>query len=79
MTKCRCEELKHIHGRTAEDYARLHLQKLSVNFNTWEILYQCPITKRFWKEYYPRSEAHGGGPPELIQITSEDAKKDFNL
>lgn len=79
MTKCRCEELKHIHGRAVQDYASTHLQKLSVNFNTWEILYQCSVTKRFWKEYYPHSEAHGGGPPELIQISPEDAEKDFNL
>jgi len=79
MTKCRCKDLKHIHGRAAQDYISEHLELIKDNPETWESLYKCPITKKFWKEYYPHSEAHGGGPPELIQITPEDAKRDFKL
>jgi hypothetical protein len=79
MTECRCKDLKHIHGRAAQDYIVQHLREIKDNSETWETLYQCPITKTFWKEYYPHSEQHGGGPPELIQITPEDAKRDFKV
>lgn len=79
MIKCKCEKINFIHGAEAKIYASSHLQEISVNFSTWETLYQCPVTKRFWKEYFPYPEAHGGGPPELIQITPEQAEKDFDL
>ena len=79
MTGCRCKEIKFIQGADAKNYARSHLREITVNFDNWETLYQCPITKTFWKEYFPYPEGHGGGPPELIQISPEDAKRDFKL
>jgi hypothetical protein len=40
----------------------------------WETLYRDPGDGRFWERTYPRGEMHGGGPPRLRYISTEDAR-----
>ncbi len=61
-------KLQHLNGAEAQQYARTHLCERARNA-TWEALYECPATHRWWLEWYPYPEAHGGGPPELTQIS----------
>lgn len=79
MNECRCSTIHEIRGGDGEDYARTHLSKVVVDDVNWQILWRCPVTGRYWKEYFPHSEAHGGGPPDFVQISEEEAKKDFNI
>ncbi|MFN2493477.1 MAG: Imm27 family immunity protein [Pyrinomonadaceae bacterium] len=43
----------------------------------WKVLWQDSQTGEFWKEYFPQSEMHAGGPPEFAKITEEEAKAEF--
>jgi hypothetical protein len=79
MTTCRCEELQHLDGAEAREYARAHLVKIKVDLDKWQILYECPNTGKLWKEYYPYPDSHGGGPPELVQISLQAAQEEFHL
>ncbi len=76
---CSCRTLDRLKGVTAQEYARQHLLELWVDDVNWMILYRCPETGVYWKEWYPQSEAHGGGPSELTQIGRECAEREFGL
>ena len=67
MIVCECDQITQIDGAAAQDYAK-HLRQVSIDFAKWEVLYECPLTGRRWKEFYPHPEAHGGGPPRLIRL-----------
>lgn len=77
--RCQCDSLMHLHGRDGQDYAKSHLVQIKVNNEYWIILHQCPVIKKYWKEHFPRSGEHGGGPPAFDQISSEQAKIEFNV
>ncbi len=77
MTECKCETVVHLHGRAGQDYAKTHLVQVKVDDVNWVVLHRCPITGRYWKEYFPRSGEHGGGPPEFQQISEEEARREF--
>jgi hypothetical protein len=79
MISCRCEDLKHLSGVAAQEYISSHLHELAADPEKWQVLYQCPTTGRLWKEFYPHSEAQGGGPPELTQISRQAAQEEFHL
>ncbi len=73
---CRCAEIEHINS-DVEVYKHSHLHELADDRDTWENLYGCPETGRLWKEYRVHPEYHGGGWPELVQISPEEAKNKF--
>ena len=77
MTICRCVKIDHISGADAQKYISSHLKEVEVNDQTWEILFICPITKLFWIEKYLHSESQGGGSPDLVKISEDDARKKF--
>ena len=79
MTECRCREVEHLHGLAAQQYARSHLEELKVDAVSWAVLYRCPFTGLLWKEFFPHSGAHGGGPSELIRIGQAQAEEEFGL
>lgn len=56
-----------------------HLKKVIADASGWDILYQDPNDDRYWELLYMNSEMHGGGPPSLINISFEDAKKKYPL
>lgn len=54
-----------------------HLRKCAVG--NWEILFQDPDDGRYWEETFPHSHWHGGGPPALKCISSEEAKVKYGI
>jgi len=78
MAECKCNELLELHGVEGENYVREHLVEIVVDVINWRTLYQCPITKRLWRDYHPHPGYHGGGPVHFFQITIEQAMKDFD-
>lgn len=76
---CQCRSLEGLKGVEAQEYARSHLVELKVDEVNWIVLYRCPETGLYWKEWYPQSEAHGGGPSELVKIGKDDAEREFGL
>jgi len=64
---CKCKEIFELNGREAEEYAHMHLKKLRVDGQTWQIEYICPETTLKFIMDFPQSEAQGGGPPRLIR------------
>lgn len=79
MKNCKCDIIKILHGESGQNYVNEHMNKIAVNDDTWEILYHCLNSNRYWKKYFPNPEEHGGGLPDFIQITEEEAKKEFNF
>ena len=64
-------------GNEGEAFAKQHLVQIKVDSVHWKVLWRNPQTGEFWKEYFPQSEMHGGGPPELVKITKEEAESEF--
>jgi hypothetical protein len=56
-----------------------HLQKVadSIKAVAWETLYRDPDDGRYWEKTFPQSEIHGGGPPNLHTITSDEIKDKY--
>jgi len=79
VSTCKCKDVQRLHGRQGQDYARAHLEELVVDSENWQVLYRCPETGRYWKEYFPQPEAHGGGPQDFVQIPKEIAEEEFDI
>jgi Immunity protein 27 len=58
-----------------------HLTKIasSPQSGGWETLYRDPRDGRYWERTYPRSEMHGGGPPELVCLAAGEAEKKYGI
>jgi hypothetical protein len=56
-----------------------YLQKVSdsLKYGAWETLYRDPDDGRYWERTYPRSEMHGGGPPKLNTISSDQIRDKY--
>lgn len=77
--ECRCPVLDGLHGVEGEEYARNHLVTVVVDDSNWQTLYRCPVTGVYWKKFFPQGELHGGGPPELLKIDEEAARREFRF
>jgi len=55
------------------------LQKIGYDESGWDILYKDPNDGRFWELVYPQSHMHGGGPPQLVYISADDAKTKYDI
>jgi hypothetical protein len=64
-------------GNEGESFAKQNLVQIKVDTANWKVLWKNPQTGEFWKECFPHSELHGGGPAEFVQITEEEAKSEF--
>lgn len=73
------ESTKRFHGREGQEFAKKNLTTVKVDEVNWMVLHRNPKTGEYWKEFFPRSEEHGGGPPEFVQISEEEAKRLFKL
>ena len=64
--KCECENLSLLKKLDSQfmDRYREHLEKIELDHETWDIIYQCSETKLFFIKSFPQSELHGVGPPE---------------
>ncbi len=76
---CRCDFVERLEGNEGEEYARSHLVEIKRDQVNWKALYRCPTTGKYWKERFPFAEAHGGGPPEFLQILAAEALREFDL
>jgi hypothetical protein len=43
----------------------------------WDVLYRDPHDDRLWELIYPHSELQGGGPPQLRNVSLEEADHKF--
>lgn len=64
-------------GAAAAQHARKHWVLVRTDAVKWNSLWRDPVTGKLWKEFYPRSEAHGGGPPSFETITEAQAQDEF--
>ena len=44
----------------------------------WERLYRDPADGRYWLVTYPHGEMHGGGPPDLRNVTLSEREMSEN-
>ncbi len=51
-----------------------HLKKVGSSKCGWDIFFTDPIDGRFWLLSYPQSHMHGGGPPTLSVVATDDIK-----
>ena len=54
-----------------------HLRRVAKDASGWDSLYVDPSDKRFWELTYPESALHGGGPPCLMCIPQDEARKKY--
>ena len=78
MSQCKCN-LPKLAEDIGDEYTRTHWIKLAVDEVNCRTLYKCPDTGRYWKEYYPYPEYHGGGPSAFVQISKRTAKEEFGF
>jgi len=62
-----------------ESYISLNLEKLKTDESGWETLYFNKATKEYWVRSYPNSDVHGGGQPQLEQISESAAQTKFSV
>ncbi len=53
------------------------LKRIGTDKSGWDVLYIDPADNRLWELIYPESEMQGGGPPNLICISKEEAKHKY--
>ena len=68
-----------LEGNEGQEFARSNLVQVVVDDVNWIVLYRDPKTGDYWKEYFPQSELHGGGPPIFVRISLDDAERDFKV
>jgi hypothetical protein len=61
------------------DLTNEYMFKLGCDPSGWNALYRDPIDGRLWELVYPKSELHGGGPPQLRCISISDAKEKYGV
>ena len=62
-----------------DDLVRNYLQKIATDESGWETLYQDPSDGRYWELTYPSGESHGGGPPRLTVVSSQEAALKYKI
>ena len=76
MTQTRRDELE---GNEGQDFARKNLTQIIVDDVNWKILHRDKFTGDYWKEYFPRAEMHGGGPPVFRKLSKSEAEQEFQI
>ena len=56
-----------------------YLKEIADDETGWIKLYQDTFDYRYWELTYQHGESHGGGAPNLKNITEMDAKKKFTF
>ena len=54
-----------------------NLERIAVLQDEWTVLYRDAADGRYWELSYPHSEQHGGGLPQLIVVSLEDARRKY--
>lgn len=66
-----------LEGNEGQKFACKSLVQIAVDDVNWNVLHRNPATGEYWKEFFPQSEMHGGGPPVFMKISEEEAKREF--
>ena len=69
----------HLEGNAGQEFARRNLVQVVVDDINWKVLHRNPTTGEYWKEFFPQSGMHGGGPPVFVKISEEEAKREFKI
>jgi len=56
-----------------------YLIEIGEDESGWNKLYQDPEDNRYWEVTYPESETHGGGAPQLENISTQEAEKKYKI
>jgi hypothetical protein len=56
---------------------KTYLVKVGQDASGWNTLYLDPTDGRYWELIYPQSELHGGGPPELRNLSVQEANQKY--
>lgn len=56
-----------------------HLKKVATSQGGWDTLYMDPTDGRLWELTFPDSGLHGGGPPQLRNLTFEEARQKYEF
>jgi hypothetical protein len=54
-----------------------YLREIGRDASGWDTLYMDPYDGRLWEHTYPQSHMHGGGPPLLRLIGTEEARRKY--
>ena len=60
-----------------EELTRSHLRALGHDPSGWDALFVDPDDGRLWELIYPESGLHGGGAPELRQLSATQARAKY--
>ena len=52
-----------------------HLRKITHREGGWTTLFEDPSDHTYWELTYPQSELHGGGPPRLAELNSDEIRR----
>ena len=66
-------------SEAVESYISLNLVKVTTDQTGWDTLYINKATNQYWLHTYPNSEMHGGGQPQLEQVSELVAKNEFGV
>jgi hypothetical protein len=56
-----------------------YLIEIGEDESGWNKLYQDPENNRYWELTYPESETHGGGAPQLKNISTQEAERKYKI
>ena len=59
--RCACDSLVELSGDAADEYARVHLERVELDPVTWTVRYRCPDTRRVWRRDVLHGMQHAGG------------------
>ena len=54
-----------------------HLIEVARDSSGWDVLYRDPNDGRHWELTYPQSEMHGGGPPKLKCLSTDEVRMKY--
>ncbi|MGH9629568.1 MAG: Imm27 family immunity protein [Bryobacteraceae bacterium] len=61
--------------REIERLLSTRLNRVAARDEGWTVLYQDRLDDSYWELTYPHSEWHGGGPPTLVELAVDDARR----
>jgi hypothetical protein len=66
-------------GEAIKSYIAKNLIKIATSQDGWNTLYLDKASEQYWVLTYLNSESHGGGQPELAQVSKSAVKKEFGI
>jgi len=58
---------------------RNRLERIGSDSSGWLVLFRDPGDGRYWELSYPKGEMHGGGPPALTAIHTDEVRARYGV